>query len=86
VYCEEFGKLPSEIEGEDPGLLERIVQLRAYSRMRDAMRTEKERERDAQPSGPLAELVAKVQHMLQIEDLREQTDAETADEEDEVSG
>lgn len=35
------------------------------------MRTEKERERDARPSGPIAELVAKVQHMLQAEDARE---------------
>lgn len=70
-YCEEFGRLPSEIEKEDPELLERIVQIRGYMRMRDAMRTEKERERDAQPSGPLAELVAKVQHMLQAEDAKE---------------
>lgn len=71
MFCEEFGRLPSEIEREDPELLYRIVQLRAYTRMRDAMRTEKERERDAQPSGPIAELVAKVQHMLQVEDLEE---------------
>jgi hypothetical protein len=40
--------------------------------MRDAMRTEKERERDAVPSGPVAELVARVQHELQLEDLKEQ--------------
>lgn len=39
--------------------------------MRESMRTEKERERDAQPSGPLAELVARVQHMLQKEDERD---------------
>lgn len=85
MYCEEFGRLPSELEGEDPELLQRIMQIRGYSRMRDAMRTEKERERDAQPRGPIAELVAKVQHMLQIEDLKER-EREIADEEGEVSG
>lgn len=71
MFCEEFGALPSELDKEDPELLYRIVQLRGYKRMRDALRTEKERERDAVPSGPVAELVAKVQHMLQIEDLKE---------------
>lgn len=39
--------------------------------MRDAMKSEKEREADAKPHGPVAELVAKVQHMLQQEDEAE---------------
>jgi hypothetical protein len=49
--------------------------------MRDAMRTDKERERDAQPSGPVAELVAKVQHMLQAEDLKDEEDDTEGDDE-----
>jgi hypothetical protein len=66
--------LPSALDGEDPELLYRIVQLRGYARMRDRMRSDKERERDAVPQGPIAELVAKVQHMLQAEDAREAID------------
>jgi hypothetical protein len=55
--------------------------------MRDRMRTEKERERDAVPSGPVAELVAKVQHMLQEEEYGRLAGAdETEDNEGEVSG
>lgn len=57
------------------------MQIRGYERMRDAMRTDKERERDAQPSGPVAELVAKVQHMLQAEDLKDEEDDTEGDDE-----
>ena len=65
-FCEEFrGCLPSDFDKEKPELLWKIIQLRSYARMRDAMRTEKERERDAKPHGPVAELVAKVQHIVQ---------------------
>lgn len=83
MFCEEFKVLPSQLDGEDPELLYRIMQLRGYARMRDAMRTEKERERDSKPSGPVAELVAKVQHMLQQEDVREMANEQH---EEEVSG
>lgn len=58
-------------------LLERIIQLRGYERMRDRMQTDKERERESKPDGPVAELVARVQHALQLEDLKE---AQTQDE------
>ena len=52
------------------------------------MRTEKERERDAKPSGPVAELVAKVQHMLQEEEYGRLAgaDEDSEDDEGEVSG
>jgi len=36
--------------------------------MRDAMKSDKERERDAKPHGPIAELVAKVQYIVQQEE------------------
>lgn len=74
--------MPSALDGEDPELLYRIVQLRSYARMRDRMRSDKERERDAVPQGPVAELVAKVQHMLQEEDARDaMAEQEEGDEE-----
>lgn len=83
LFCEEFNVLPSQLDGEDPELLYRIVQLRGYSRMRDAMRTEKERERESKPSGKLAELVARVQHALQLEDAKDQMrDTDDGDEEE----
>lgn len=46
------------------------------------MRTEKERERDSKPSGKLAELVARVQHALQLEDAREAQEQADRDEEE----
>ena len=51
--------------------------------MRRAMRTEKERERDSTPSGKLAELVAMVQHELQLADARE---AQEEQEQDDLDG
>lgn len=71
MFCDEFKVLPSQLDGEDPNLLYRIMQIRGYERMRSALRTEKERERDSKPSGPIAELVAKVQHALQLEDAKD---------------
>ena len=41
------------------------MQLRAYENTRDAMKSDKEREHDAKPHGEMAELVAKVQFMVQ---------------------
>ena len=84
-FCEEFeGHLPSDFDREKrPELLWRIVQLRSYARMRDAMRTEKERERDAKPHGPVAELVAKVQHIVQQDP---DDDDEDEDEDEKVEG
>jgi len=47
------------------------------------MRTEKERERESKPSGKLAELVARVQHALQLEDAKDQMrDTDDGDEEE----
>lgn len=60
-----FGCLPSQIDDEDPILLSRIIQMRSFDSMRSAMRSEKQREHDAKPSGPMKELVAKVQFMNQ---------------------
>jgi hypothetical protein len=41
------------------------MQLRAYENTREAMKSDKEREKDAKPSGEMAELVAKVQFLVQ---------------------
>ena len=47
------------------------------------MRTEKERERESKPSGKLAELVARVQHALQLEDAKDRMrDNDEGDEEE----
>ena len=68
--------MPSQLQGEEPELLLRISQLRSYVAMREAMKSDKEREIDARPHGPVAELVAKVQYMLQQEDeAAEQSEA-----------
>lgn len=82
MFCKEFDALPSELEKEDHELLYRIVQIRGYERMREAMRTEKQREKDAKPSGPIAELVAKVQKMLQDEDDQDESNEPDDDEEE----
>jgi hypothetical protein len=42
------------------------MQMRSFVATREAMKSEKQRERDAKPSGPMAELVAKAQHMNQM--------------------
>lgn len=41
------------------------MQLRAYENTRESMKSDKERERDAKPHGEMAELVAKVQYLVQ---------------------
>jgi len=35
--CEEFGCLPSALDGEDPGLLLTIMEYRAYARAKQAL-------------------------------------------------
>ena len=57
--------MPSQLDDEDPKLLSRIVQMRSFVATRDAMKSEKERERDAEPHGAMANIVAEVQHMNQ---------------------
>jgi len=73
--CEEFGCLPSDLEDEDPNLLMRIMQLRSFENTRQAMKSDKEREKDSKPHGPMAEIVAKVQfanqHHIDPETLEE---------------
>jgi len=41
------------------------VQLRSFVATREAMKSEKQRERDSKPSGPMAEMVARAQHYNQ---------------------
>jgi hypothetical protein len=43
----------------------RILQLRRFASMRQAMRSERQVESESKPRGPLAELVAHAQHMNQ---------------------
>jgi hypothetical protein len=73
--CEEFGCLLSQLDDEDPNLLMRIMQLRSFESSRQAMKSDKEREKDAKPHGPMAEIVAKVQfanqHGIDPETLEE---------------
>jgi len=40
--------------------------MRSFVATREAMKSEKQRELDAKPHGPMAELVAKVQYMNQL--------------------
>ena len=71
--------MPSELDREDPRLLSRIMQLRGYANTRDAMRSEKERERDhkyATTQSEMAKLVAKVRFMIQRGMTDEEIEAE----------
>jgi hypothetical protein len=57
--------LPSQLDDEDPRLLSRIMQMRSFVATREAMKSDKQRERDAKPKGPMAVMVARAQQMNQ---------------------
>jgi len=45
------------------------MQLRAFASTREAMKSEKQREKDAKPDGKMAEIVAEAQYMNQLDDI-----------------
>jgi len=57
--CEAFGCLPSQLDEEDPRLLSRIMQLRAYEGTREAL-DHAEKQSDV-PVTPMTETWVKVQ-------------------------
>lgn len=60
--CEEFGIPPSVAVREPLALCLRIVEMRAYARVREAARNASQDEQI--PKGPLADLVFEIEHEL----------------------
>ena len=72
--CEEFNALPTQIEREPLAVLLDIVEMRSFSRTKEAVDTY-DGPADKAPSGPAVDLVIEIKKHLYAEALRARSDS-----------